>query len=75
MKQTVTGWSRLQWSVTLYVRVWIETVQAHLTIEELMVTLYVRVWIETAKPYATGRNIDVTLYVRVWIEIAQRRRT
>ena len=34
-------------SVTLYVRVWIETIGAKLIRTPDVVTLYVRVWIET----------------------------
>ena len=34
--------------VTLYVRVWIETVMLDRARISLMVTLYVRVWIETS---------------------------
>ena len=35
--------------VTLYVRVWIETVETRKAVGEKRVTLYVRVWIETVK--------------------------
>ena len=55
-------------SVTLYVRVWIETVKSATSWRRHRVTLYVRVWIET-KTWERAKIVQrVTLYVRVWIE-------
>ena len=54
--------------VTLYVRVWIETVRLKELTRISGVTLYVRVWIETDPMRIAKNAVPVTLYVRVWIE-------
>ena len=59
-------YSRL--TVTLRVRVWIETMYINSVYFTGTVTLRVRVWIETRRATWPGWEKAVTLRVRVWIE-------
>ena len=67
MKQVFSLPYRLP-SVTLRVRVWIETDDIPAYIGNFFVTLRVRVWIETSNISKYSSIIGVTLRVRVWIE-------
>ena len=59
-------YSRL--TVTLRVRVWIETMYINSVYFTGTVTLRVRVWIETVPATDIDQKATVTLRVRVWIE-------
>ena len=63
-------YSRL--TVTLRVRVWIETMYINSVYFTGTVTLRVRVWIETVPATDIDQKATVTLRVRVWIETDRR---
>ena len=58
----------MTWTVTPFVGVWIETLDATNAQLQNQVTPFVGVWIETHKLWHTPKVAQVTPFVGVWIE-------